>query len=184
MSRFDSLPADQKAVLQLVLKQGKRYEDIAAMLRMEPAAVRERARDALDALGPEEAPGLTGDRQDEIADYLLGQQDDPGETLGFLEGSAGGRAWARVVADEIAPIAGDRELPEIPEEGTGTVAVAPPAPVAAAPTRYEDEDDDLADDDEPVAPAPTTARARESAAAAAAPARSGDGGGSSSKLGG
>ena len=59
MSRFDSLPADQKAVLQLVLKQGKRYEDIAAMLRMEPAAVRERARDALDALGPEEAPGLT-----------------------------------------------------------------------------------------------------------------------------
>jgi hypothetical protein len=186
MSRFDSLPADQKAVLQLVLKQGKRYEDIAAMLRMEPAAVRERARDALDALGPEEAPGLTGDRQDEIADYLLGQQDDPRETLEFLEGSAGGRAWARVVADEIAPIAGGRELPEIPEEGTGTVAVAPPAPVAAAPvaapTRYEDDDEDFEDDDEPVAPAPTTARARESAAAAAAPADGGGGG--SSKLGG
>src|SRR5438309_2039694 len=110
MSRFDSLPADQKAVLQLVLKQGKRYEDIAAMLRMEPAAVRERARDALDALGPDEAPGLTGDRQDEIADYLLGQTDgaDAEDTHSFLEGSAGGRAWARIVADELDPIAGDR----------------------------------------------------------------------------
>lgn len=127
MSRFDTLPADQKAVLQLVLKQGKSYEDIAAMLRMEADHVRERARDALDALGPEEAAGLTGERQDEIADYLLGLRSaiEAADTRGFLEGSAGGRAWARVVSGELAGIA-PGDLPEIPEEGS----VAPPAPEA------------------------------------------------------
>jgi hypothetical protein len=36
-------------------------------------------------------------------------------TRAFLEGSAGGRAWARVVADELRDLAGDR-LPELPDE--------------------------------------------------------------------
>lgn len=138
MSRFDTLPADQKAVLQLVLKQGKSYEDIAAMLRMEADHVRERARDALDALGPEEAPGLTGERQDEIADYLLGQLSagETADTHGFLEGSAGGRAWARVVSGELVGIA-PGDLPEIPEEGS----VAPePEPEAEAGAEAADVD--------------------------------------------
>ena len=160
MSRFDSLPADQKAVLQLVLKQGKRYEDLATMLRMEPAAVRERARDALDALGPDEAPGLTSDRQDEISDYLLGQQgaDEADDTHYFLEGSASGRAWARVVADELEQVAPGK-LPEIPGEGTAE-AEPEPAPV-------------VEEDREPAG-----------AAAAAAPAAAPRRDRSSSKLGG
>src|SRR3954447_10146001 len=164
MSRFDSLPADQKAVLQLVLKQGKSYEDIASMLRMEPSAVRERARDALDALGPEEAPGLTEQRQDEIADYLLGQQggDAADDTHYFLEGSGAGRAWARVVGDELEQVA-PGAVPEIPEEGTHE-AEPEPEPVAA--------------DDEVLAPAGAAA-----APAAAAPPRERSGR-SSSRLGG
>ena len=116
MSRIDDLPADQRAALQLLLKQGRSYDDIAGMLRIEPSAVRERARAALDALGPEDV-GLTLDRQDEIADYLLGQQpaSQRAATREFLEGSAAGRAWARVVSTELRPLAGDA-LPEIPAE--------------------------------------------------------------------
>jgi hypothetical protein len=164
MSRFDSLPADQKAVLQLVLKQGKRYEDIASMLRMEPSAVQERARDALDALGPEEAPGLTEQRQDEISDYLLGQQSEAeaDDTHYFLQGSGSGRAWARVVGDELEQVA-PGSVPEIPEEGTDDAELEP-APAAA---------------DEDLAPAGAAAGAE-----AAAPARERAGRPSSSKLGG
>jgi hypothetical protein len=116
LSRIDELPPDQRAALQLLLKQGRSYDDIAGMLRIEPDAVRERARAALDALGPEDV-GLTLERQDEIADYLLGQQpaSQRAATREFLEGSAAGRAWARVVATELRPLAGDA-LPEIPAE--------------------------------------------------------------------
>lgn len=117
MARFDDLPADQKAVLQLLLKQGKTYEDLSGLLRTTPDAVRDRALTALDALGPEDVPGLSPERQDEIADYLLGQQSASGRasTREFLEGSAAGRGWARAVAGELRPLAGDA-LPEIPAD--------------------------------------------------------------------
>lgn len=116
MSRIDALPADRRAVLQLLLKQGKSYDDLAGLLRIEPEAVRERARDALDRLGPlstEIGPA----EQDEIADYLLGQQtaSQRASTRALLETSAPGRAWARVVAGELRELAGDG-LPEIPAE--------------------------------------------------------------------
>jgi hypothetical protein len=117
MSRLDELPADQKATLQLLLKQGKSYEDLAGLLRLEPRAVRDRALNALDALGPETVDGLSPERQDEVSDYLLGQQSASARagTRSFLEGSAAGRAWARAVAAELRPFAGDA-LPEIPAD--------------------------------------------------------------------
>ena len=119
MPRIDDLPADRRAVLQLLLKQGKSYDDLATLLRIEPAAVRERARDALDQLGPADAAGLSADDQDQIADYLLGQQGASrrADTRSFLETSASGRAWARIVSGELRAsgmVAG--ELPEIPAE--------------------------------------------------------------------
>src|SRR5439155_25893572 len=54
----------------------------------------------------------------EVADYLLSQQSasERAATREFLEGSAAGRAWARVVAGELRPLAGDA-LPEVPAEG-------------------------------------------------------------------
>jgi hypothetical protein len=117
MSRLDDLPADQKATLQLLLKQGKSYDELAGLLRLEPNAVRERALNALDALGPETTAGLSPERQDEISDYLLGQQraSERAATRTFLEGSAAGRNWARSVATELRPLAGDA-LPDIPAE--------------------------------------------------------------------
>jgi hypothetical protein len=120
MSQVDALPADQRATLQLLLKQGKSYAELATLLRLEPTAVRERALDALDSLGPETPAGLDAARQDELSDYLLGQQSasQRAATRDFLEGSAGGRAWARVVAGELrsAGLAGDDDLPEIPAD--------------------------------------------------------------------
>lgn len=117
MSRLDDLPADQRATLQLLLKQGKSYDDLAALLRLEPRAVRDRALNALDALGPENVDGLPPERQDEVSDYLLGQQSasERAATRAFLEGSAAGRAWARAVAAEVRQFSGDT-LPEIPAD--------------------------------------------------------------------
>lgn len=123
MPGFDALAPDQKAVLQLLLKQGKSYDDIAGLLRLDRMNVRERALDALDALGAEaeDSAGLASERQDELADFLLLQQtaSERASTRTFLEGSAPGRAWARKVAGELRPIGGDA-LPDIPT-GTGEV---------------------------------------------------------------
>lgn len=118
MSRIDELPADRRAVLQLLLKQGRSYDDLAGLLRIEPDAVRERARDALDRLGPT-STDLDPDEQDEIADYLLGQQtaSQRASTRNLLETSAASRAWARVVAGELRASGMAAEgLPEIPAE--------------------------------------------------------------------
>jgi hypothetical protein len=116
MSPVDTLDATQRAVLQLVLKQGKGYDEIADLLGIEVSAVRGRAHAALDALGPSTA-ALTAGRRADIADYLLGQQstEDRDATREHLEGSAAGRAWARSVAGELRPLA-KNGLPEIPAE--------------------------------------------------------------------
>ncbi len=121
MSRFDDLPADQRATIQLLLKQGKSYEELAGLLRLDDTAVRERALNALDALGPETTAGLSPEDQDDVSDYLLGQQtaSERAATRTFLEGSAAGRAWARAVTAQLRPLAGDA-LPEIPAETAET----------------------------------------------------------------
>jgi hypothetical protein len=117
MTPIDDLAPDQRAVLQLLLKQGKAYTELAALLRISPDAVRERAVTALDAMGPRDGAPLAAERKAEIADYLLGQQSasERQGTREFLEGSAAGRAWARVVSGELKPLAGDA-LPDIPSE--------------------------------------------------------------------
>ncbi|CAA9499047.1 MAG: hypothetical protein AVDCRST_MAG13-2143 [uncultured Solirubrobacteraceae bacterium] len=117
MSRLDQLPADQKAVLQLLLKQGRSYDDIAGLLQLERRAVRERALGALHALGAGAGADLPPDRQDQVADHLLGQQDPDqhAATRRFLAGSAPGRRWASAVAAELAPIA-PAGLPDLPAE--------------------------------------------------------------------
>jgi hypothetical protein len=58
MASLDSLPADQRAVLQLVLQRGRTYDDIAKLLSIDRTAVRQRALAALDALGPGGRAGL------------------------------------------------------------------------------------------------------------------------------
>ena len=43
MSRLEALPADQKSVLQLLLRQGKGYDDLSGLLRLDASEVRSRA---------------------------------------------------------------------------------------------------------------------------------------------
>jgi hypothetical protein len=71
MASLDSLPPDQRAVLQMVLQRGRNYDEIAGMLSIDRAAVRERALSALDALGP--GTRVPAERRALITDYLLGQ---------------------------------------------------------------------------------------------------------------
>jgi hypothetical protein len=120
MARFDDLPADQKAVLQLVLRQGRTYGEIAGLLKISTEAVRDRALTALDAVGPTGVTGLDDDLQDDVGDYLLGQQSASARatTREQLEGSQPARDWARGVATELrgAGVAGEDALPEIPTD--------------------------------------------------------------------
>jgi hypothetical protein len=132
MASIDSLPPDQRAVLQLVLQRGRSYDDIAQLLSIDQAAVRQRAHSALDALGPQTR--VDPERRAEITDYLLGQQTDSeaAQTRDRLAGSASERAWARVVSSELTPLASGG-LPEIPTEGAAEEpAPAEPAERAAA----------------------------------------------------
>ncbi len=116
MASLDTLTDGQRAILQLLLRQGKSYEDLATLLKSDPDAVRTRARDAVAAIGAG-APELAEEQRDEIADYMLGQQtaSQRAATREYLEGSPAGRAWARSVAGALSPLA-NGELPEIPAE--------------------------------------------------------------------
>jgi len=125
MNSPERLAGDQRAVLQLILGQGRSYAEIAGMLSIAPDEVGARARAALDALGPPTT--LSDAERGGIADYLLGQlaASDAGAVSDALADSPGQRAWARVVSSELGPLAAD-PLPRIPD---GRAArVPPPAP--------------------------------------------------------
>jgi hypothetical protein len=110
LSRLDDLLPDQRAALSLLLAQRKRYADVAALLQISERAVYDRAHAALAVLAPRQARELAADRREQIGDYLLGQDADPVDQLrarSFLDSSAPGRAWARAVADELAPLSAD-----------------------------------------------------------------------------
>jgi sigma-70-like protein len=140
MASLDSLPADQRAVLELVLKRGRTYDEIARMLSIDRAGVRERALAAFDALGPQTR--VPPQRRALITDYLLGQLPAKvsEDTRQRLSQSASERAWARVLASELEPIAAT-PLPEIPTDGArelesepAVAAVTAGEPAAATAT--------------------------------------------------
>lgn len=140
MASLDSLPGDQRAVLQLVLSRGRSYDEIGRLLSIKPSAVRQRAQLALDTLGPH--TDVAPEEQGRIADYLLGQlpDGDAGQVRDLLASSPGARAWARVVSSELAPLAGEHPMPEIPAEGSPgehVPAHADPEPTLA-PARTAD----------------------------------------------
>src|SRR4051812_49656411 len=79
MPGLDALPADQRTVLQLVLRQGRSYEAIARALRLDPAAVRDRAHAGLVGLVAPE--GVAEADRGRVADWLLGQHEDGARAL-------------------------------------------------------------------------------------------------------
>ncbi len=133
MARLDTLPADQRAVVGLLLRQGKGYDELSALLHLDTPTVRERAHAALAALAPAQPNGLDPERRAELADFLLGQGSEADREAArvFLAGSASGRAWARGVAAELAPVGGER-LPELPD-GPEPAPAAAAAPAADPP---------------------------------------------------
>lgn len=136
MASLDDLAPDQRAVLQLVLQRGRTYNDIAQLLSIDRAAVRQRALAAFDAIGPQTR--VEPDRRALITDYLLGQLPPAvaDQVRERLASSASERAWARVLASELAPLA-TGGLPEIPAEGTAQAP--PPASPPAPPAELADE---------------------------------------------
>ena len=116
MSSLDALAPDQRAVVVLVLQQGRSYEDIADVLGIPVAAVRARAHAGLRALAP--TSGLPDEITGPLADYLLGRQSpsDAEATRGLLAESAPARTWAAGVARSLEPDA-PGGLPEVPGGG-------------------------------------------------------------------
>jgi hypothetical protein len=114
MATLADLPADQRAVLSLVLAQGRSYDELGAALSIDRAEVRQRALAALDALGPE--TGTPPPQRALLTDYLLGQLPPRVAEQIYLQlaRSESDRAWASAVAAELEPLAA-APLPPIPE---------------------------------------------------------------------
>jgi hypothetical protein len=116
MATFDQLAADQRAIIEIVLRQGKTYEQIGEMLDLPPARVRELARDALGELAPHTAEFVDPQWRGQISDYVLRQQTGPESqaTRGHLKRSEPARIWAYSLLDALDDFYGDGGRPEIP----------------------------------------------------------------------
>jgi hypothetical protein len=134
MALLDSLPGDQRAVLELVLRQGRGYDEIERLLSIDRTAVRARALSALDAIGPSTA--VDRQRRALIADYLLGQLPPrvSEDVARRIVRSPDERSWAQALVSELAPLA-SRPLPTISvdHENGSAPAMQPDAPPAGAP---------------------------------------------------
>jgi hypothetical protein len=135
MSPLEPLAPDQRAVVALVLQQGRSYEEIATLLGIPVEAVRARAHAGLASLARDN--GLPEEVTGPLADYLLGQQParDAEATRGLLAESAPARGWAGDVAAQLADVA-PQGLPNVPaaqdpETGPRAAGRRAPEPVAS-----------------------------------------------------
>jgi len=141
MATFDQLSAEQRAIIELVLKQGQTYDQLGDMLAMPITRVRELARDALVRLSPVSASAVDAEWRGQIADYLLNAQSGPEQTAtrGHLRRSEAARAWARSVLDSLEQFYTDDGVPSIPDgepaapEPRRGRRRREPAPVVASP---------------------------------------------------
>jgi hypothetical protein len=140
MGSLETLPPDQRAVLDLVLQRGRSYDAIARLLAIDRAAVRTRALAAFDELGPD--TGVAPESRALITDYLLGQLPErvADQTRDRLASSPYERAWARVLASELAPMS-SKPLPEIPDGSRASAASVTTATKGSGPARSADVSD-------------------------------------------
>ena len=133
MATFDQLSAEQRAIVELVLRQGKTYAELSEMLDVPEERVRELARDALVELAPVSVRGVEEDWRGQLADYVLGQQAGPeaAATKGHLRRSEAARSWARSLLDSLEQFYEDGAVPAIPDGergGRSSRRAAAPAP--------------------------------------------------------
>jgi hypothetical protein len=135
MATFDQLSDEQRAIVELVLQQGKDYDELSDMLGIPEARVRELARDALVDLAPVSARGVEQDWRGQLADYVLGQQAGPEATAtrGHLRRSEAARSWTRSLLDSLEQLYANGDLPTIPDGERGSRRAAAAAPRAAEP---------------------------------------------------
>lgn len=130
--------------------QGRGYGDLAATLKLDAAAVRERAVAGTAAFGLPGTGDLDAATRGRVVDYMLGQLDDGERIVAFAElgESPAACRWAQALREQLSPIARE-ELPEVPasavapatngsaaqaEAATALAAApAPPAPVRPQP---------------------------------------------------
>jgi hypothetical protein len=119
VNAFDRLAPDQRAAVELVAR-GRSYGELAGMLGISEATVRDRARGGLEALAPDLPPPA---RSGEIADWLLGQGPEPPELS-----QAATRRWAETVAAPLRELPGAKipPLPEAKPRAREPVAAAAP----------------------------------------------------------
>jgi hypothetical protein len=118
MSPLSALAPDQRAVLELLLRQGRDYAELSELLGLPESGVRERAHTALAALAPGRVAPVGEDGA--VADWILGQQDDEeaDRTRGAIARMPAWHAWASEVTDRLSEVEG-AELPELPQPETG-----------------------------------------------------------------
>jgi hypothetical protein len=100
-------------MLQLMLERGQSYSDLAAVLGVDEAEVRSRARAALTELG-----GTDPDREVGLTDYLLGQADPIGraDAVRHLKDDPADLGLATELSQKLRLIAPEAELPRLPGE--------------------------------------------------------------------
>jgi hypothetical protein len=141
VATFDQLSDEQRAIVELVLQQGKSYDELSDMLGIPEARVRERAREALVQLAPVSVRGVEEDWRGQLADYVLGQQAGPEVTAtrGHLRRSEAARSWTRSLLDSLEQLYPNGDLPAIPDGERGSrraaAASAPSAAGGDAPQR-------------------------------------------------
>jgi len=169
---FDRLAPDQRAAVELVLRQGRSYGELSDLLGMPEETIRTRARGGLAALAPDlPAPA----RSAEISDWLLGQQAPAhaARTRELLLTDPDAHRWAATVVAPLRDVPGGEAVPELPT-GPGDekprVNGKTARKAAAVPATTVTDEDAVPDGDEP--PPPTS------------PERDAVPGGRSSRLGG
>lgn len=117
MPTFDQLPAEQRAIIELVLQRGRSYDQLADALQITPERVRELAHEALVELSPRSAARVDTERRPQIADYVMGQQSsaETTATRNFLKRSEAGRMWILSLMDSLEHMYEGGSVPEIPE---------------------------------------------------------------------
>ena len=123
MSTHDTLAPDQRAVLELVLRQGRSYGELSELLGIPERDVRARADAGLRALAGEPAAGVDSGR---IADWLLGQQPETeaDRTQAAVARSTEAREWATAAASRLRDLGANG----IPDPASLEAPSAEPAP--------------------------------------------------------
>lgn len=116
MPTLERLPAEQRAILELVLRRAQSYDDLAGMLNMRASRVRELARLALEELTPNTVGLVDPEWHGQVADYVLRQQSGPEATAtrGHLRRSEGARTWTHSLLDSLDEWYAEGGYPDVP----------------------------------------------------------------------